>query len=317
MLTCICSTISSIKMKKGNYIVQIAEIFSNLSYNKLRNIDDKAEVKKMGLHLKLPNVQIFQFDGHSSWNDPAHSHQDCYQISIPFNGNTIATLNQKEKVLSSGNAIVANPNSTHSHEFNSDSSSLVILGLNREGFNNWLCDEKALKEEVNFYEDQQIFSNDIKLQMKQWFTHYILKEDYQSSFMDDLEISIFQYFSALLRGSHNIKEPLQLVSDNHFNHVLDYIHSHYSDDISVETLAGIAQQSKYHFIRSFKLATGFTPHQYVMIIKIKKAKELLTFTNKTITEISYEVGFSSPSQFYKTFANLVGCSPKKFREHKD
>lgn len=270
----------------------------------------------MGLHLKLPNVQILQFDGHSNWNDPSHSHQDCYQITIPFNGKTIATLNQKEMILSKGNAIVANPNSTHSHEFNTESSSLVILGFNRNAFNNWLRDEKNLKDEVNFYENQQIFNNDLKLQMKQWFTHYILEEEYQSAFIDDLEVSIFQFFSALLRGSHNIKEPLQLVSDSHLNHVLDYIHSHYTDDISVETLAGIAQQSKYHFIRSFKMITGFTPHQYVMIIKTKKAKELLTFSNKTITEISYEVGFSSPSQFYKNFGNLVGCSPRKFRENK-
>ncbi|MEQ2528997.1 helix-turn-helix domain-containing protein [Bacillaceae bacterium CLA-AA-H227] len=266
------------------------------------------------MHLKLPNVKILQFDGHSNWSDPSHSHNECYQISIPFHGNTIATLNQKEKVLSKGNAIVANPNSTHSHQFKTESSSLVILGFNRDVLNKWLIDEENLKEEVIFNEEQEIFNNDLKLKMKQWFSLYILNEGNQSTFIDDLEVSIFQYFSSILRGSHNIKEPLQLVSDIHLNRILDYIHSHYSDNMTVETLAGIAQQSKYHFIRTFKKTTGFTPHQYIMIFRIKKAKELLLFSSKSVTEISYELGFSSSSQFYRNFTNLVGCSPQKFRE---
>lgn len=282
----------------------------------MREAEDSNVVKKVEMHLKLPNVQILKFDGYSDWNDPSHTHKDCYQISIPFNGNTIATLNQKEKILSRETAIVANPYSSHSHEFKTESSSLVILGFNRDALNNWLKVEKKLSDEVNFYEDQQVFNNDLKLKMKQWFTLYILNEESQSPFIDDLEVSIFNYFSTILRGSHNIKEPLQVVSDIHHNLILDYIHTHYSESISVETLAELAQQSKYHFIRAFKMTTGYTPHQYITIFRIRKAKELLIFSNKSVTEISYEVGFSSSSQFYKNFATLVGCTPKQFREDK-
>ncbi len=75
-----------------------------------------------------------------------------------------------------------------------------------------------------------------------------------------------------------------------------FIDNNYAAQIDLDNISGEAYFSKYHFIRLFKSIYGKTPHQYLIQVRIEKARELL---NKTITvsEICYQVGFDSVSSF--------------------
>lgn len=82
------------------------------------------------------------------------------------------------------------------------------------------------------------------------------------------------------------------------------------------TLAGIARSvhaSTFHFCKTFKRATGMTFTQYVSMVRIAKAKKLLANPQARITEVAYEVGFSSLTHFNRMFRRIAGQSPTDFR----
>lgn len=96
--------------------------------------------------------------------------------------------------------------------------------------------------------------------------------------------------------------------------VRDYIHASFQQDLSIDDLAAIAGLSPYHFIRKFKAAFNETPHSYLRELRIKRACELLKYTDLPITEICYEIGFQSLGSFSSLFQKMKGLSPRQYRQ---
>ena len=88
----------------------------------------------------------------------------------------------------------------------------------------------------------------------------------------------------------------------------------YAEQLDIPRLAKIAMISDAHFIRIFKSTFGETPHRYLQRRRVERAMYLLAQTKKDVTEISFEVGFSSPGTFSRTFKQIVGQAPQRFRE---
>lgn len=87
----------------------------------------------------------------------------------------------------------------------------------------------------------------------------------------------------------------------------------YNKQIDLNQIAKRLGISTNHFIRLFKQYHGMTPAQYIIQVRITKACELLTASNLNILEIGYETGFKSISNFYKSFKEQTGHSPKEHR----
>jgi len=104
------------------------------------------------------------------------------------------------------------------------------------------------------------------------------------------------------------------LSQNQLNEAIDYIHHHLSQGISVAAIAATLRMSQYHFTRLFKQSIGLTPYQYIIQLRVEEAKRLLLVPNLSITQISQQLGFSSPSQFAHFFRKYAGLSPKKYRQ---
>ena len=84
--------------------------------------------------------------------------------------------------------------------------------------------------------------------------------------------------------------------------------------IDIRTLAEENNIGYSYFRKMFKKYTGVSPHQYYLDLKVMRAKELLLTTNKSIKEISYELGFESIHYFSRFFKKKVGYSPGKLRK---
>lgn len=95
--------------------------------------------------------------------------------------------------------------------------------------------------------------------------------------------------------------------------VIAYIQEHFAESLTVEELADIAGLSLYHFIRSFKQETGFTPHDYLIDTRLNTAKYLLKNTSLSIKDICFHCGFSSESVFCNAFKRELGLTPTKYR----
>ena len=98
------------------------------------------------------------------------------------------------------------------------------------------------------------------------------------------------------------------------NEVITYINEKFTENISVSELADRAMLSQYYFIRLFKKSTGYTPHEYIINLRLNAAKYLLKSSQSSIKEICFSTGFSCESAFCSTFKKATGLSPAQYRQ---
>jgi AraC-like DNA-binding protein len=96
--------------------------------------------------------------------------------------------------------------------------------------------------------------------------------------------------------------------------VVEYIEEHLDAGPSLAQLAAVVGLNPYHFARQFKAATGLPPHQYVILRRVERARQLLhAGTDLSLAEVALRAGFSDQSQFSHHFKRLVGVTPGRFR----
>jgi AraC-like DNA-binding protein len=96
----------------------------------------------------------------------------------------------------------------------------------------------------------------------------------------------------------------------------DLMDREYEQPLDVPQVAAAAHMSESHFARAFRREYGEPPARYLMTRRIERAKTLLRTTNKPVTEVCLDVGFSSLGSFSARFAEVVGMSPSDYRrEH--
>ena len=96
--------------------------------------------------------------------------------------------------------------------------------------------------------------------------------------------------------------------------VVEYIEEHLDGGPTLAQLAAVVRLNPYHFARQFKAATGLPPHQYVILRRVERAKQLLQAgTDLSLAEVALHAGFSDQSQFSRHFKRLVGVTPGQFR----
>ena len=95
--------------------------------------------------------------------------------------------------------------------------------------------------------------------------------------------------------------------------VIDYIRDNLGADLKIAEIAQQVNMSPSHFTRQFGLATGLSPHQYIMQKRIEAAKKLLSETEIAIAQIALEIGFQSQSRFTTLFRQLTGTTPRAYR----
>ncbi|CAA6679122.1 MULTISPECIES: helix-turn-helix domain-containing protein [unclassified Lentimonas] len=93
-----------------------------------------------------------------------------------------------------------------------------------------------------------------------------------------------------------------------------YIQEHYSERISLDEAAQAVNASTRHFCKVFKASTGMTFTDYLARVRVEQAKLLLGNPHLRVSEIAFETGFESISQFNRSFKRIAGHSPTQFRE---
>lgn len=99
--------------------------------------------------------------------------------------------------------------------------------------------------------------------------------------------------------------------------IMAYLVEHYKQPIRLEQIAEHVQMSPFHLERTFTQATGKTPRQQLEQIRIDKATYLLRTTDMSNLTVCYEVGFQTPSNFYRVFRQVKGCTPNTYRKGED
>jgi AraC-like DNA-binding protein len=87
----------------------------------------------------------------------------------------------------------------------------------------------------------------------------------------------------------------------------------YAEPLDIRAVAAVAHVSEAHFIRTFRSVFGETPHRYLQRRRVERAMFLLRETDRSITDVCFDVGFNSVGTFSRTFREIVGESPSAYR----
>lgn len=115
-----------------------------------------------------------------------------------------------------------------------------------------------------------------------------------------------QWESNLSSKGHKLQEILESAKG--------YINNNYNNDISLSDISGYVYLSTSHFARVFKKQYGISPIQYLLGVRIEKAKTLLEETNLKVGDIASSVGFSAQQRFNDIFKKHLGVSPSEYRQ---
>lgn len=133
----------------------------------------------------------------------------------------------------------------------------------------------------------------------------------------ELKSLLYHFFALLYKYDLIIKNKATSLSSevtNKMKIILNYIKENYMNDISIKDLCSICNFSEYHFMRFFKKYIGMTCIEYLNNYRLEIASKLLDTTDKSIMDISFEVGFNNVSYFNKLFKTKFKLTPREFRD---
>jgi AraC-like DNA-binding protein len=129
-----------------------------------------------------------------------------------------------------------------------------------------------------------------------------------------LEAAELKITHAIIRSILNLQESSDRTGQRtNIDNAIQYMHTHFGKKITIGKLAAVANLSESHFIKVFKDTTGKTPKEYLLLMRLDKAKKMLQNTNKKNTEIALDCGFNNSSHFANTFKKYFKTTPLKFR----
>lgn len=123
-----------------------------------------------------------------------------------------------------------------------------------------------------------------------------------------LLVSLFRHSTSV---PHNTDTP---PTQTLIEQVIDYIHTNYYTDISLDSLARQFYISPYHLCREFKRCTNRTLSQYINVTRVMNAQRKIIETDKSITEISVLTGFANLTHFNRVFKQYTGMTPTQYRK---
>ncbi|MEK6280840.1 MAG: AraC family transcriptional regulator [Acidobacteriota bacterium] len=133
---------------------------------------------------------------------------------------------------------------------------------------------------------------------------------YAESLANVLAVHLLRHYTAAGGSLHRFTGGL---AGQKLKRVMAFIAEDYESDLSLDDLARVAGMSTFHFAREFKRTTGTTPHQYLIKVRVDRAKAMLTGSEMPLVEVSSRSGFSHQSHFTRLFRKLTGTTPQSYR----
>lgn len=168
--------------------------------------------------------------------------------------------------------------------------------------------------DIVFSNDSFAINHDLSMLLCMFLEELRYKQIGQEFVLENLSMLVAA--SLIRQIKHNLQpkphNPRKSNKDN-IKKAIEYMNENFYTAISCSELSKLINIDKFRLIRSFKSQTGKTPHEYLLDLKIEKAKKMLKSSKCTITEISLMCGFASHSHFTTTFRKKTGISPTEYR----
>ena len=246
-----------------------------------------------------------------------HSH-DAFEVCICVQNSYIIQANNTRHVLKEGDILIIPPHMLHECindsygirfiyliEMNSFFNSQDYKTIEPMLFDTFLCNSETCPD---------IYDTVYKLFMDMNSVYFTNSNFWETT----VYIKMYQVFLELVKHSENAVKKETLNSSqsiSRINALLKYIDINYTEEITTEDAAEYTGFSKYHFLRLFKIQTGYTFHDYLTLKRINIAENLL-MTDMPITDIAFQSGFNTLPSFCRAFKKYTSYSPSDYKKLK-
>lgn len=254
-----------------------------------------------------------------------HYH-DFTEIIIILKGTSIHFVEGNEYIASAGDIFVLQGYQAHAFK---DANNLEIVNVMFDTNSKpTLIDVEALKKVPGYsalfilepqYRNRHHFKNILRLNRKDLAriefiinTMFLEQNNENAGYEIILKNKLEELVINLSREYSKLKSR-EAISLLRIGSTIDYLENNYEHDINLEFLADKSFMSVRNFQRVFKKATGQSPIDYLIHIRLEKAKQMLRESNEQVTDIAIQSGFNEYNYFSRKFKNVVGISPVKYR----
>ena len=262
--------------------------------------DAPVHINSCGYNLFNPNINRVQISRPRGRLD--------YQMIYIQEGSGEFLLNNRNQILSKGTLVLFRPHTPQVYSFFNDETTLAY-------FVHFTGTEIPSLLETLGPPEQSTYT----VENAMFFSEAILKISRELQVHDqNYELMcasiLVELFVRLSRSIHMNSDAESNENTNAFAPALNIMNNQYQKDLSIDDYAELCGMSSYYFVRKFKEHTGFSPHNYLIQVRMERAKEYLVSTTMNISEISYSVGYDNPLYFSRMFRKYTGFSPTTYRK---
>jgi len=270
-------------------------------------------------HMLSTDYEVFHYLNNDISGINLH-HHDFYECYLFISGDVTYLIEGKTYYLEPGDLILINSKELHQAIIRSKDVPYerIVLWINRSFLKELSTDETDLSLCFESLNRKNVLRADFELQqnIRLLLNKLISLERYKGI---GYKLLYKAYISELLvhinnlATSGNIKLDLDIKKSNLIDGIIEYINNHIEEDITVDELSECFYLSKFHLSREFKKHTGTTIHRYIIQKKLIEAKELI-LKGVPIISVYKQCGFGDYSNFFRSFKNEYGVTPKRFYE---
>lgn len=245
---------------------------------------------------------------------PAHWH-DYLEIVYIMSGKMTAVIQAKTYELSSGDILITNSGDIHMTQVWEEINDYVLLQISAKQLRTFFPDFHLLRFDTWIpCTGSDLSAQDAAYYIEEMREIFEKKEDgYPLLFSARLHELLFCLYR---NHSHWSTAGLPVSSDRNFPRIIqciDWIHSHYTDTLSLDQAAMHLNLSREYFCRIFKKYTGQTFLEYVNAVRAEKLYEDLLVSDASITELMEKHGINNYRVFLAAFRKLYGDTPQRIR----
>lgn len=238
-----------------------------------------------------------------------------YHIIIPIESPPPIIIDKKEYEFAKNKIVLINPDVKAYCKKNESVTSRYSAITIKKQFLNDVAKDMDFHQTIRFSNVGNPFSNNIRCAI------YDFKQEIEnygnscSMLIDSLSIRIAATILREMKSNFNTTNFCYTAGEGYVKNAQAFMREFYSTDISISDICSEIHITPYHFIRLFKASTGNTPYEYLLNLRIDKAKEMITVDDDNIMIISKKCGFVNNAHFSTTFKRLTGVSPIEYKRN--
>lgn len=284
-----------------NDMKMIKNLVGDISVDDLKYVDSYVS-KDLGIF--IPSVGFCQYAIKPNHVHPSYSF-------VLFLSENQSIIEPTIKVTDNQYLMTAiSPNVPHEEELSETFTRYIAIMISKELFEN----EYFVYDDIfpdKYIWKQFLVEYEIMVYIKKFMQEFDNKVLGYENLLESLGLIITNY---IIRSILKVKSSTDFVSDKiEINKVVEYMHQNFGKKLSNLYLSKKVNMSESHFIRVFKKETGMSPIEYLLNLRINKAKKLLKSGSKNITEISLICGFNSQSHFSSSFIKYENVTPSEYQ----